>query len=149
MPAIWANIPCLFILHPLFRANLTPVRDSPQYHLFANRHREIFYKGAGKFLALMASVEPLLFNTILYLTFLAKHKRFIRQAAFAVDVFDGDVLGPWDLSLIYAHQSFLEFGIIVPSGIPDSTHAAVKPTRSQKFLFDFHYNSPLTSLRSS
>jgi len=49
--AFRADIAGFLILNPLFSTNLPPIRNSPQYDLFADRHRKLINMLTGKFIA--------------------------------------------------------------------------------------------------
>jgi len=53
--AFRASVAGLFILNPFFGTNLSPIRNSTQDNLFANRHREIFNMLTRKSSALMTT----------------------------------------------------------------------------------------------
>jgi len=61
---------------------------------FADSHGKVFDMPTGKRLALVTSGVPLFFGAFSDLTLPAMHKRFIRQAAAAVNVFSGHPLLP-------------------------------------------------------
>jgi len=66
-----------FVLDPLFSANLSPIRNSPQNYLFADSHRKIVDVLTRKFITLMASGVAFLFCTGSYFTCPAMQERFI------------------------------------------------------------------------
>jgi hypothetical protein len=132
--AFRTDIAGLFIPNPFFSAKLFPVWDRSQYYFFDNRHGEIFDMLAGKVITLMASGVTLVCCALSYVALLAMHKRVIRQASVASDVSGGKIFTvrkkafAGNFSFIQAHQSFLEFFIIITVGNIDGTDAAIKTT---------------------
>jgi hypothetical protein len=57
LTAFRTNVAGFFILNPFFSTNFSPIGNSPQNDLFADRHGKIVNVWAGKFSALMASGE--------------------------------------------------------------------------------------------
>jgi hypothetical protein len=76
--AFRTDIAGLFILNPLFGTHLSPIRNSPQYNLFADRHGKIIDMLTRKFIAWMTSGMTFLSCAVPDLTLSAMHKPLIR-----------------------------------------------------------------------
>jgi hypothetical protein len=87
--AFRANIAVFFILNPFFSTHLSLIWNSPQNNLFANGHWEIVNELTRKFIALMTSSVAIFLGAFPDLTLSAMHKKLIRQAAAALNVFYG------------------------------------------------------------
>jgi hypothetical protein len=75
--AIGTYIAGLFVLNPFFSAELPSIRNSSEYNLLADCHREIVNVVTGKFIAFMTPGVPFFFCTVPDLTMATMHKSFI------------------------------------------------------------------------
>ncbi len=148
--AFGTNIACLFILNPFFGAHLPPVRNGPQNDLFADSHGEIFNIAARKLPALMTSGVTFGFCAGLDLALSAIHKRFVRQAASASNIFYGEVFTVRKLSfagkfsLEKGHQQLLEFAVIIAVCDVDGADSAIKTAGRNKIRIYLHSFAPFS-----
>jgi hypothetical protein len=87
---------------------------------------------AGKFIALVTSSVALLLRAGPDLALSAMHKKFIRQAATALNIFYGKLFTIGEVAFVKIHQPFLEFMIIFTVCNIDGTDSAIKTTRRNK-----------------
>ena len=103
---------------------------------------------ARKVITLMASCVTLLCRTLPYFALLTMHKRVIRLASVALNVIGGKVVAvgkkafTGDFAFIQAHQSFLEFFIIITVCNIDGTDAAIKTTGRNQVRIYCHNLKP-------
>jgi hypothetical protein len=72
--AFGTKIAGFFIFNPFLSTKLPPIRNGPQYNLFADGHGKIVNVLAGKFIALMTSRVALFLGALPYPALLAMHE---------------------------------------------------------------------------
>jgi hypothetical protein len=143
--ALRAYVARFFVADPFFGTVFLAVRDGPQNDFFSNGYGERVDVVTGKILAFMAAAVPLFLCAGPDGATSAKQIEPIRQASVAFEVVQGNTFETRNFFLVHGQEPFQELFIVVPGGIVHTAHTAIEPAMGQKFIFDFHENTPFSN----